>query len=64
VVDGEAYAAGDEATVAVGPCPPVALLEDHDNAVFTWLLQSATRDSGGVVGICIRSWSGTDLVAA
>jgi hypothetical protein len=35
VADGEAHAAGDEATVAVGPCPAVALLEDHDNGVFT-----------------------------
>lgn len=29
VVDGEAHATGDEATIAVRPCPSVALLEDH-----------------------------------
>jgi hypothetical protein len=34
VVDGEAHAAGDEATIAVRPCPPVTLLEDHTTEVF------------------------------
>jgi hypothetical protein len=29
VVDDEAHATGDEATVAVRPCPPVTLLENH-----------------------------------
>jgi hypothetical protein len=29
VFDGEAHATGDEATIAVRPCPSVTLLEDH-----------------------------------
>jgi hypothetical protein len=29
MVDGEAHATGDEATIAVRPCPSVTLLEDH-----------------------------------
>jgi hypothetical protein len=29
MVDDEAHATGDEATVAVRPCPSVTLLEDH-----------------------------------
>jgi hypothetical protein len=31
VVDGEAHATGDEATIAVRPCPSVTLLEDHNS---------------------------------
>jgi hypothetical protein len=34
VVDGEAHATGDEATIAVRPCPSVTLLEDHNSGVF------------------------------
>jgi hypothetical protein len=34
MVDGEAHAAGDEATIAVRPGPAVALLKDHDRGVF------------------------------
>jgi hypothetical protein len=34
VVDCEAHPTGDKATIAVRPCPSVALLEDHDSGVF------------------------------
>jgi hypothetical protein len=34
VVDGDAHATGDEATITVRPGPAIALLEDHDSGVF------------------------------